>query len=298
MIQLGKVQTLEVLRITSVGAYIGESPDPLAVFSSGSGANRSSMTQTPDILLPNNETGGKLKTGDKVRAFVYLDSEDRPVATLKTPMLTIGGIASLEVCDVTDIGAFLDWGLPKQLFLPFREQTAKPVVGKKVLVTLYVDRSKRLCATMKLYKHLRLDSEYRASDRVHGTVYEVSRDHGAYVAVDNLFSGMIPLKELVHKVNVGDELSLRVSRVLSDGKLELSLREPGYLQIHIDCDTIIKELKTRDGFLPLNDNSTAEEIKSTLGMSKNSFKRAIGHLYKEKNISISDQGISLLKKGE
>ena len=297
MIQLGKVQTLEVLRITSIGAYIGEAADPLAVFGSGSVTNTSSITGTTDVLLPNNEIKTPLKKGDSVRAFVYLDSSDRPVATLKEPVLAIGRFALLEVMDVNNIGAFLDWGLPKQLFLPYKEQTDKLEPGRRVLVSLYVDRSKRLCATMKLYKLLRLDSEYKASDRVHGTVYEVSSEHGAYVAVDNLFSGMIPKKELVRKVRVGEQLELRVSRVLNDGKLELSLRDPGYLQIHADCDTILEALQNAPGgILPYNDSSSSEALRERFQMSKNSFKRAIGHLMKENRIEITDQGIKLIEK--
>ncbi|MCR5331835.1 MAG: RNA-binding protein [Lachnospiraceae bacterium] len=297
MIQLGKVQNLEVLRLTSVGAYIGEAPDPLAVFSKQASANSSSLTGITDVLLPSNEIKSPLKAGDTVRAFVYLDSEDRPIASLKEPALTIGSIASLEVSDVNRNGAFLEWGFPKQLFLPFKEQTAKPVPGDHVLVTLYVDRSKRLCATMRLYKCLRLDSEYKASDRVRGTVYEIDGRHGAYIAVDNLFSGMIPTKELVRELKVGDVLSLRVSRVLEDGKLELSMREPGYLQIHIDCDFIINELKKAPGgFLPYNDASGAATVKERFKISKNSFKRAIGHLMKENKIEITEKGIRLILK--
>ena len=285
MIQLGKVQTLEVLRLTSIGAYIGEAADPLAVFQKTPSANTSSLTEIKDVLLPANEIKTPLKEGDSVQAFIYLDSQDRPIASLKKPVLTIGNIALLEVSEVNKMGAFLEWGYPKQLFLPFKEQTSRPKPGDHVLVTLYVDRSKRLCATMKLYHHLRLDSDYKPSDRVHGTVYETDGRHGAYVAVDDLFSGMIPVKELVKEVNVGDHLTLRVSRVLDDGKLELSMREPGYLQIHIDCDAILAELgKAPNGFLPYNDASGAATIKERFKMSKNSFKRAIGHLMKENKL--------------
>ena len=299
MIQLGKVQTLEVLRLTSIGAYIGEPADPLAVFAGKPSANPSSLTDIKDVLLPANEIKKPLQAGDTVRAFIYLDSQDRPIASLKDPVFTIGTIASLEVRDVNKMGAFLEWGYPKQLFLPYKEQTVRPKPGDHVLVTLYVDRSGRLCATMKLYHHLRLDSPYKASDRVHGTVYETDGRHGAYVAVDNLFSGMIPVKELIREVNVGDSLSLRVSRVLDDGKLELSMREPGYLQIHIDCDAIIEELKkSPSGFLPYNDASGAATIKERFSMSKNSFKRAIGHLMKENKIEITEKGIRLNKKPE
>ena len=293
MTELGKINRLEVKRITSIGAFIGEPVDPLAVF--GVPGSTGNKDQNNDILLPNNEINSPLKDGDIVEAFIYLDSSDRPVATLKKPVLTIDGIAVLEVVDVNKVGAFLDWGLPKNLFLPYKEQTAKLEPGMKVPVSLYIDRSGRLCATMKLYNRLRLDSGYKAQDRVRGTVYEILSTHGAYVAVNNTFSGMIPMKELVEKVHVGDTLDLRVSRVLNDGKLELSMREPGYLQIHLDCDRILEELEKSNGqYLPYNDTSSAESIKVRFGMSKNSFKRAIGHLMKEKKISIDEDGIRLL----
>ena len=296
MIQLGRMQNLKVLRITSIGAYLGEERDPLAIFSRDSSGNSSSITDKTDILLPKNEIKSALNIDDTIRAFVYLDSEDRPIATLKTPPLTIGTVAKLTVKDVNRVGAFLDWGLPKDLFLPFKEQTVKVQPGDQVLVTLYVDKSKRLCATTKIYKYLRLDSDYQKSDWVNGTVYEISETIGAFVAVDNMFSGLIPKKELIREVAPGEEINVRVSRVLEDGKLELSLREPGYLQLGPDCDIIYNKLKeSKDGFLPYHDKSDSEEIKSAFNMSKNSFKRAIGHLMKNQLIVIREDGIEIKK---
>ncbi len=294
MIQLGRVQNLKVLRNTSIGVYLGEERDPLAIFSRDSVGNTSSITDKTDILLPKNEIKSELNIDDAVRAFVYLDSEDRPVATLKTPLLTIGTFAALTVKDVNRVGAFLDWELPKDLFLPFKEQTTPVKAGDKVLVTLYIDKSKRLCATMKLYKLLRTDSEHKAGEWVDGMVYEISENFGAFVAVDNMFSGLIPNKELMTKVRVGDELKLRITRVLADGKIELSMREPGYLQINSDCDTVMKKLnESYIGFIPFGDKSDSDEIKSEFNMSKNSFKRAIGHLMKEGLIEILPNGIKL-----
>ncbi len=300
MIQLGRIQNLKVLRITSAGAYLGEERDPLAVFSRDTSANTSSITDRTDVLLPGTElrqdAGQDIKIGDEVKAFVYLDSEDRPVATLKTPMLTIGAFALLTVKDVNNIGAFLDWGLAKDLFLPYREQTFKVAVSDKVLVTLYVDKSKRLCATMKLYKHLRTDSDYARSDWADGTVYEVSGEHGAYVAVDNLFSGLIPSRELIRPVKPGEQLRLRITKVLPDGKLELSMREPGYLQLGSDCEAIYNKLKASGkGFLPYHDKTDSAVIRSEFNMTKNAFKRAIGHLMKDGLIDIREDGIELRK---
>lgn len=297
MIQLGREQNLTVLRMTSVGAYLGEERDPLAIFSRDSQGNSSSITDRTDILLPRNEIKSELNINDTVRAFVYLDSEDRPVATLKTPQLTIGTFAHLTVTDVNKVGAFLDWGLPKELFLPYKEQTVKVNVGDNVLVTLYVDKSKRLCASMKLYKYLHLDSEYKASDWTYGTVYELSDNYGAYVAVDDYFSGLIPKKELMAELKIGERVHVRITRVLEDGKLELSTREPGYLQLSSDCSVVYEALeKSMTGFLPYHDKSDSDIIKSEFNMSKNSFKRAIGHLMKEGLIVIRENGIELVKK--
>ncbi len=297
MIQLGKEQNLEVLRMTSVGAYLGEGRDPLAVFARSSEGNISSITDRTDILLPKNEIKSELNIGDTIRVFVYLDSEDRPIATLKAPMLTIGSFAVLTVKDVNKVGAFLNWGLAKDLFLPYREQTSKVEVGDRVLVSLYTDKSKRLCATMKLYKLLHTDSDYQRSDWVDGTVYELSDEYGAFVAVDNRFSGMIPKRELMRPVKVGESLRLRISKVHQDGKLELSMREPGYLQLGPDCEIIFNRLKASEsGFLPFHDRSDANIIKSEFNMSKNSFKRAIGHLMKDGLINIREDGIELLER--
>lgn len=292
MIQLGKEQNLEVLRTTSIGAYLGEERDPLAVFVRSTTTNQSSITDKTDILLPKNEFTKAPVVGEKLRCFVYLDSEDRPVATLKKPSLTLGTITMLRCVQVNKVGAFLDWGLPKDLFLPYKEQTYKINEGDKVLVTLYVDKSKRLCATMKLYKYLRQDSEYKKGDKVQGYIYELNDKAGAYVAVDKCFSGLIPKRDLVSTVHIGDELELRVSRVLEDGKLELSMREPGYMQLGADCDTILARLsEAAGGFLPTNDKTDSEVIRRTYGMSKISFKRAIGHLMKQGKIQIQADGI-------
>ena len=297
MIQLGKEQDLKVLRTASVGVYLGEERDPLAVFARSENANTSSITDRTDILLPKNEIKSGFNIGDVVRAFVYLDSEDRPIATLRKPMLTIGSFAMLTVKDINKIGAFLDWGLAKDLFLPYREMTCSPAVGDRILVTLYVDKSKRLCATMKLYKHLRTDSDYEKSDWADGTVYELSDEHGAYVAIDNLFSGMIPARELMRPVKVGETLRLRITKVLPDGKLELSMREPGYLQLGDDCELIYNKLKAaKNGFMPFHDRSDPKSIKSEFNMSKNSFKRAIGHLMKDDLIDILDDGIKIRER--
>ena len=285
---LGKVSVYRIVRTTPIGAYI----TPAAT---ADGASLSDAEGGKEILLPKNEFGEKKPVkGSLLEAFLYHDSEDRPVATIKTPALTIGSLALLKCKQASSIGAFLDWGLIKDLFLPFKEQTAKVKEGEDVLVTLYLDKSCRLCASMKIYKLLKTDSAYKTGDNVEGLVYELSTEHGAFVAVDNMFSAMIPNRELMRDVKVGEKLQFRVCRVLPDGKLELSMREPGYLQINEDCERILNELKASEkGFLPYHDKTESLILKTKFNMSKNSFKRAIGHLYKQGLITIYSNGIEL-----
>ena len=277
---LGIVSDFKINKLTPIGAFL--SP----VMEAG---------ENFEILLPKNEFADKeLKRGENIRAFTYLDSEDRPIATLRTPALSLGGLALLKCNQVTSLGAFLDWGLIKDLFIPFKEQTVKIKAGDEVLVTLYMDKSSRLCASMKIYKLLRTDSPYKANDHVTGLVYELSDRHGAYVAVDNIYSALIPNRELVKNLKVGDRPELRVSKVLSDGKLELSMREQSYLQLDSDCERILKELnESSKGFLPYHDKTESLIIKNRFNMSKIAFKRAIGHLYKSKKIDILEDGIAL-----
>ncbi len=261
----------------------------------GAVKERSRGTIDGEVLLPKGEMTARLDKGDITECFIYLDSEDRPVATMKRPLLSLGETAVLTCLEVTQLGTFLDWGLKKDLFLPYREQTKRPKQGSKVLVALYIDKSGRLCATMKLYRYLRNDSPYKTGDRVLGRIYETGRDEGAHVAVDGVFRGLIPKKDLVTEVNIGDEIRLRVARVLPDGKLVLAMRDPSHVQIFADCELIVGRLKNAPGgFLPVHDKTDTEVIRRTFGMSKNSFKKAVGHLMKEGKITQDSTGIKLL----
>lgn len=227
----------------------------------------------------------------RVRVFLYKDSEDRPIATTTMPPLTLGKVAVLPVKEVSKIGAFLSWGLAKDLLLPYKEQTTKLHAGDNVLVALYLDKSARLCATSKVYQYLRTDSEYKVNDTVSGVVYETIDAFGAYVAVDNCFSAMIPKKELFTSLKIGDFVEGRVAEVLPDGKLTLSLRKQIHLQLDEDAAHVYDELVKAGGFLPYHDKSSPEELKDRFALSKNAFKRAIGHLMKEGKITISGVGI-------
>lgn len=276
MIELGKIQELTVVKKSSNGVYLN--------IPGGAEENK--------ILLPNNQVPEGCRPGDVLSVFVYKDSEDRPIATTTTPYLTLGETAVLEVVQVAKIGAFLNWGLAKDLFLPFKEQTKRVKPQDKVLVALYIDKSDRLCATMNVYHYLESHSPYKKDDVVSGTVYETSGSFGVFVAVDNKYSALIPQKEAAQPLSVGDTVQARVSGVREDGKLNLSLRKKAYLQLDDDSALILEALK-KTGHLYLHDKSSPEEIKRVFGLSKNAFKRAVGHLLKEGKITLSEDGIDL-----
>lgn len=274
MIKLGEVQKLIIQRFTSVGAFLNEE-----------------NSKDEDILLPKSQIPEDVNVGDEIEVMVYRDSKDRVIATTNRSKLTVGQMGSLMVVSQSKIGSFLDWGLEKDLFLPFSETIGSIEKGKKYLVAVYLDKSNRLAATMKIRDYLTTDSPYKAEDKVHGTIYSIHRDIGAFVAVDNKYDALIPKRELVGAHEVGETVEVRVLKVHEDGKLELSLREKGYMQMDKDADIILSKLKERGGKLDLNDNSSPEKIRQELGMSKSGFKRAIGKLYKDGVIAITDKGI-------
>lgn len=278
MIELGKYQTLEVIKQTDFGIYLGE-------------INSDGKTS---ILLPKSEVPEGTVAGDHLKVFLYRDSEDREIATTAKVPLTIGELAVLKVKEVNKIGAFLDWGLMKDLFLPYKEQTTEVKEGDNVLVTLYLDKSNRLCGTMKIYDVLSTKSSYKKEDAVTGIVYEILNNFGAFVAVDNKYSAMIPNNEIFVPIKVGDSITGRVAQVRDDGKLTISLRKKSYIQMDSDAVMIMEELKAADGFLPYNDKSEPDDIKSKFNLSKNSFKKAIGRLYKAGAITITEDGIRIV----
>ena len=247
-----------------------------------------------EVLLPKNQVTEDMRVGSEIEVFLYKDSEDRMIATRLVPYIKIGEIKKLKVKEVNKIGAFLDWGLPKDLLLPFKEQIYEIKPGDEILVTVYIDLSDRLCATMDLYSRLSLLPPYQKDDMVKGTVYQVHEQFGAYVAVDNKYSALVPKKELHCELKPGDEIEARVLEVKEDGKLDLSLRQKAYVQMDADSALILDKLKQAGGSLPYHDKSSAEEIKEEFNLSKAAFKRAIGRLYKERVIVIEKDGIRLV----
>lgn len=287
MILLGRMQTLRVVKKTDFGVYLSDQGlEPVTLV-----PDKKEVVDVPSILLPKAQAKD-ITVGDTVEVFIYKDSEDRPIATTAKPFLTMGSIARLTVKEVTNIGAFLDWGLAKDLFLPFKEQTFQVQKGDSVLVTLYIDKSSRLCATAKVYNALASDSPYNREDQVSGTVYEIIDAFGAYVAVDDRFSALIPNKELFTTLKPGQAITGRVTKVQPDGRLVLSIREKSYLQMDADCVLIYEALCKAGGFLPYHDKTSPDLIKAKFGLSKNAFKRAIGHLQKEGKLIIEEDGIS------
>lgn len=271
---LGRVKRLYVSKQTVNGVYLSSYEEPEL-----------------QVLLPNNQVPEEVERGDILSVFLYKDSEDRLIATTTEPYVKLGEFARLKVTDVTNIGAFLDWGLAKDLFLPFKEQTHRVRNGEEVLAALYIDKSNRLCATMHIYDYLSKDGDFEVNTYVDGLVYEILDSFGAFVAVDDKYSALIPHNEMNREIHVGDSVHARIKEVREDGKLTLSLQEKLPVQMGVDAQAIFEKLNAAGGFLPFHDKTSPEIIKREFQMSKNAFKRAIGRLMKEKKIEIGEDGI-------
>ena len=269
--QLGKKQLLTVVKIVDFGIYLADPDDP-----------------EDRVLLPKKQVRAGVRPGDQMEVFLYKDSRDRPIATTAEPLLTLGDVGRLKVKEVSRIGAFLDWGLEKDLLLPFREQTSRVEKGDRCLVSLYIDKSQRLCATMRIYPLLRTDSPYKRNDMVKGTVYELNREYGAFVAVDDQFSALIPRNEAAGRLEIGQEIEARVTAVKADGKLDLSVRGRIPEQMDADAQMILKKLESNGGVLLFTDRSDPEEIRREFGISKAAFKRGVGRLLKQGKIRIEE----------
>ena len=250
--RLGVKQVLTVVKLVDFGVYLGSDEER--------------------VLLPKKQVPDGIELGDPIEVFLYKDSSDRMIATTNESKITLGQLAVLTVADVGRMG----------------EKVEK---GDRCLVSLYVDKSERLCATMKIYHLLQTDSPYKKDDIVTGTVYEVNRDLGAFVAVDNLYSALIPKREMYGRMYPGQEIEARVAAVKEDGKLDLSVRGKIPEQMDKDAELILECIETCGGKLPFTDKADPERIKAEMGMSKAAFKRAVGRLLKQKKIVIKEDGI-------
>lgn len=270
---LGKVVRLRVVKQVEFGVYLGD--------------------EEHRVLLPKKQVEEGVKVGDEIDVFLYKDSMDRWIATTAKPKLVLDEIGVLKVKEVAKIGAFLDWGLEKDVLLPFREQTGKLQEGQDVLVRLYVDKSQRLCGTMKVYPYLETNSPYEKDDQVEGRVYDKSDQFGVFVAVDDRYSGLIPKREVFGDLPIGSKISARVTKVKEDGKLDLSVRKKAFLQIDEDAEALLELLEKKGGKFSFTEKSSPEKILEETGLSKNSFKRAIGRLLKENKIEILEKTIEI-----
>ena len=280
MFKLAEKQTLYMEKAVEFGAYLV--PEEFR--------DKKVPAANEHVLLPKKQVPEFLKKGEPVSVFVYLDSSDRPIATTSEPLLSLHKVGKLTVKEVGKVGAFLDWGLEKDLFLPFKEQTKKVNPGDEVLVAVYLDKSGRICSTMNVYPYLLSDAPYKKDDTVTGTVYETSDNFGTFVAIDDKYQGLIPKREMYGKVEIGETVSARVVNVREDGKVNLSIRDKAYIQINADADRLMDIIKSFDGVLPFSEKASPEVITRETGMSKNEFKKAVGALYKARKIEISEEG--------
>lgn len=278
MIKIGEFNKLEVVREAKFGYYLGANTE----------------NTSDDILLPTKSALGKeINIGDEVEAFIYKDSSDRIVATLKEPMATVGQLAYLEVVDKTKIGYFVDFGLERDILVPFKEENYFLHLGKKYLFYIYLDKTDRLAATTYIDKHLHDTNSYEINEEVEGTVYGVQDNGTLMVAVDNLYRGVILTKEFYTNIKPGNIVKARVKKYYEDGKMDLTVRKDRLAEMSEIEEKIMEYLEMNGGFMPYNDKSDPQDIKDVFETSKNAFKRSLGGLMKKGLITQDKEGTKL-----
>ena len=265
--KLGEIQKLKIEKKVEFGVYLTD------------GQNR--------VLLPKKQVPENATIGDEIEVFVYKDSQDREIATINKPVLTVGQYGLLTVSQINKIGAFLDWGLEKDLLLPFKEMTRQPSEGDEILVRLYIDKSERLCASMNhIYELLSKKPPYVVGDEVEARIYEFGHDFGTFVALEDKYSAMIPRHEDTSKYHIGDVIMVRITGIKEDGKCDVTIRDKAYVQMEDDAEAVLQLIDSYAGVLPFTEKASPEVIKRETGLSKAAFKRAIGRLYKERLITL------------
>jgi len=279
---LGTSVTLEIRRFGASGAFLVESiPNP--------------GPEDPTILLHGSEIPKDAREGDPIRVFIHLDSEDRPIATTRVPKLELHEVTFLRVTALAPFGAFVDWGLAKELLVPLAEQTTELFVGARHPISLYVDDSGRLAGTMRIAEMLDYDEPSFVRDAfVDGEAWRNDPEIGLFVILEKRWVGLVPARE-PHTLERGEAAKFRVTHVHSDGKIELSLRRRAHEELDDDATLILTRL-AQSPTLRVGDNSTPEEIRSLLGLSKKAFKRAAGRLYKRGDVDIDGDGNLRLTK--
>ncbi len=268
---LGRHVTLRIRRFGTPGALLA-------------------VNDEQEILLLGSEIPEGAEVGDEVDVFVYLDSEARPIATTRASKLAIGEVAFLEVTELTRFGAFVDWGMPKELLVPFAEQTAELRVGQRHPIGLYLDESGRFAGTMKVSGMLdRRRREWKEDEWVEGEAWRNEPEIGLFVIVERAFVGLVPFTE-PHSLSRGQAARFRVTNILRDGRIELSLRKRAHEELADDARTILEALR-RPNAPRIGDKSSPDEIRDAFGISKKAFKRAVGRLLKERSVVIGSDGI-------
>jgi len=278
MINIGDLNNLTVVRRAEFGYYLGAETD----------------NTDDDILLPMKSTVGRaLKIDDEVEAFIYRDSSDRLIATLKKPLAKVGDLAYLKVVDMTPIGSFVEIGLERDILVPFKEENYSLETGKKYLFYVYLDKTGRLAATTFIDKYLYETDSYDIDDEVEGTVYGIQTNGTVMIAIDDIYRAVILKNENYAKVIPGDRLSVRVKKYYEDGKMDVTARKPRLEERDVVEEQILEYLNKCDGFMPYNDKSSPDDIKKNFQTSKNSFKRALGGLMKSNLIVQDEEGTKL-----
>lgn len=278
MTTLGKMQKLVIKRITSIGAFLNDTIE---------------SDDNKDILLPKKYLKKDKIVGDKIDVFVYKDNQNRPIATTKKSKIELGGLAILQVIDTTKIGAFLDWGLDKDLLLPFEEQIGTIKKHSYHLVGLYIDKSDRLTATMKVDDFFEKEIKLKENDWVSGQVYSYNSEIGAFILVEGKYNGMLPNEEIMGIPRIGDNVRLRVKHIKEDGKIDLTSNNRSHIELNKDAKQIYSILKDNGGYLRVDDKSDPKIIRRVFNMSKGQFKKSIGRLYKQRKIIFKDNGIMI-----
>lgn len=278
MAEIGEISLLRVSRESAIGLFLDAG-------------------DLEEVLLPNNELPyeGKPKEGDELEVFLYRDSEDRPIAALSRPKILPGGVGVLNVISATKIGCFLDWGLPKDLLLPFREQRGRPKDGAKVVVAVTKDRSSdRIIATQRVEKYIAKEApQYEIGQEVDLIIYGRT-DLGYKAVVDGGHSGLVFESDAAQSLRVGQEIKGFIKEVREDWKIDLALQPPGRAGVESLEGRILEELSKRGGFWGIHDKSSADDINAELGVSKKLFKKATGALYRQEKITFEDDGIRII----
>lgn len=278
---LGRIVTLRIRRFGPPGAFLALDD----------GEDRPGA---PVLLLPRSEVPEGAKEGDELQVFVYLDSDDRPIATTREPRIALGEVTFLTVTALTSFGAFVDWGLPKELLVPRAEQTRPLHVGERHPIGLYLDDSGRLAGTMKVSEMLRPAGDFQLDEWVSGEAYKREPGLGVFVLLEQRFLGKIPESEPT-SLTRGERVKVRIANILPDGKLELSLRGHGHEEVQSDAQRVLDRLR-RPGAPRVGDHSSPDEIRALFGLSKKAWKRAVGRLLKEGSVTLDGEGMVQLRR--